>query len=287
KKMSKSRGNTLDPIELFDEYGADVVRYYSLYVSPPWIPTRFDVDGLKEAESKFFRTYRNTYNFFQMYANTDELVPREFFVDYNDRQEIDRWVLSKYNNLLKSYYENMDKFEVTKVIREVSDFLIEDVSNWYIRRNRRRFWKTEIDDDKKSVYNTTYEILLGITKMMAPFTPFIAEEVYRNLTGKESVHLDYLPETNLELIDEDLEEKMAIVRGLVTLGRASREEVQIKVRQPLSEIVIDSKYEEKIQDLVPLIKEELNVKDVVFKEDLSDFMNYELKPNFKVAGRVL
>lgn len=287
KKMSKSRGNTLDPIELFDEYGADVVRYYSLYVSPPWIPTRFDVDGLKEAESKFFRTYRNTYNFFQMYANTDELDPREFFVDYNDRPEIDRWVLAKYNNLLKSYYENMDKFEVTKVIREVSDFLIEDVSNWYIRRNRRRFWKTEIDDDKKSVYNTTYEILLGITKMMAPFTPFIAEEVYRNLTGKESVHLDYLPETNLELIDEDLEEKMAIVRGLVTLGRASREEVQIKVRQPLSEIVIDSKYEEKIQDLVPLIKEELNVKDVVFKEDLSDFMNYELKPNFKVAGRVL
>ena len=287
KKMSKSRGNTLNPIELFDEYGADAVRFYSLYVSPPWIPTRFDVDGLREVESKFFRSFRNTYNFFKLYANTDEIDPRDFYIEPKERPEIDRWILSRYNNLIKSYRENMDIFEVTKVVREVSDFVIEDLSNWYIRRNRRRFWKTEVDEDKKAVYNTAYEILLGLTKIIAPFTPFIAEEIYRNLTDKVSVHLDYTPDFDESLIDLKLEEKMDIVRQLVTLGRASREEVNIKVRQPLTEIVVDAKYQDTISDLVPLIKEELNIKNVEFKEDLSQFMNYELKPDFKVAGRIL
>ena len=287
KKMSKSRGNTLDPIELFDKYGADVVRFYSLYVSPPWVPTKFDVDGLREVESKFFRSFKNTYNFFQLYANTDEIDPRDFYIDPKNRPEIDRWILSRYNNLVKLYDENMEIFEVTKVVRAISDFVIEDVSNWYIRRNRRRFWKTEIDDDKKAVYNTTYEILLGVSKLIAPFTPFMAEEVFRNLTDKESVHLEYASELDEELIDEKLEEKMDVVRNLVALGRASREEVNIKVRQPLTEIVVDAKYKDLIFDLVPLIKEELNIKDVKFESDLSEFMNYELKPDFKVAGRIL
>ena len=287
KKMSKSRGNTLDPIELFDKYGADVVRFYSLYVSPPWVPTKFDTDGLREVDSKFFRSFKNTYNFFQLYANTDDIDPRDFYIEPKDRPEIDRWILSRYNNLIKEYSENMDIFEVTKVVRAISDFVIEDVSNWYIRRNRRRFWKTEIDDDKKAVYNTTYEILLGVSKLIAPFTPFMAEEVYRNLTDNVSVHLDYMPELEESLIDEKLEEKMEVVRNLVALGRASREEVNIKVRQPLTEIVVDAKYEDLISDLVPLIKEELNIKNVKFEDDLSEFMNYELKPDFKVAGRIL
>ncbi len=287
KKMSKSRGNTLNPIELFDEFGADVVRFYSLYVSPPWVPTRFDVDGLREVESKFFRSFKNTYNFFKLYANTDDIDPREFYIEPKDRPEIDRWILSRYNNLIKEYKADMDIFEVTKVVRKISDFVIEDLSNWYIRRNRRRFWKTEVDDDKKAVYNTTYEILLGLTKLIAPITPFMAEEMYRNLTDKESVHLDFIPEEDESLIDMKLEEKMDIVRELVTLGRASREEVNIKVRQPLKEIVVDAKYKEIIEDLVPLIKEELNIKRVEFRKDLSEFMNYELKPDFKVAGRIL
>ncbi len=191
------------------------------------------------------------------------------------------------NNLLKMYNENMDKFEVTKVVRAISDFVIEDLSNWYIRRNRRRFWKTEVDDDKKAVYNTTYEILLGISKIIAPITPFIAEEMYCNLTDKKSVHLDFIPEYNEKLIDEKLEEKMDIVRNLVTIGRASREKVKIKVRQPLSEIVVDYALEEKIGDLTELIMEELNVKKVVFEKDLSEFMNYMLKPDFKVCGNFL
>lgn len=287
KKMSKSRGNTVDPFELFDKYGADVLRWYIIYVSPPWTPTKFDEDGLREVESKFFRSIRNVYNFFSLYSNTDGADPRDFFIEYKDRPEIDRWILSKYNSLLKSVRENMDIFELTRVVRDIQDFVIEDLSNWYIRRNRRRFWSTELDNDKKAVYNTTYEILVGLCKIIAPFVPFISEEIYQKLTEDESVHLSYYPDTNKGLIDIELEEKMDLVRNLVGLGRASRETVKIKVRQPLKEVVIDGKYEEKIKDLVPLIKEELNVKDVVFEKDLSQFMNFSLKPNFKVAGPIL
>lgn len=287
KKMSKSRGNTVDPFKLFDQYGADVLRWYLVYVSPPWTPTKFDEDGLREVESKFFRSIRNVYNFFSLYANTDAIDPREFFIEYKDRPEIDRWILSKYNSLLKEVKVNMDIFELTKVVRDIQDFVIEDLSNWYIRRNRRRFWSTELDDDKKAVYNTTYEILVGLCKMIAPFVPFISEEIYQNLTESESVHLEIYPDTDSTLIDKELEEKMDLVRDLVGLGRASRESVRIKVRQPLKEVVIDGKYEEMIKDLVPLIMEELNVKEVVFEKDLSQFMNYSLKPNFKVAGSIL
>ncbi len=287
KKMSKSKGNTVDPFKLFDEYGADVLRWYLIYVSPPWTPTKFDEDGLKEVESKFFRSIRNVYNFFSLYANTDEVDPREFNIPYENRPEIDRWILSRFNSLLIETQENMEQFELTRAVRDIQEFVIEDLSNWYIRRNRRRFWSTSLDDDKKAVYNTTYEILVGLTKIIAPFVPFIAEELYRNLTDNESVHLDYYPEVNEKLIDKKLEEKMDLVRNLVALGRASRESVKIKVRQPLQEVLIDGKYEETISDIVDLIKEELNVKEVVFEKDLSQFMNFSLKPNFKVAGPVL
>lgn len=192
KKMSKSRGNTLNPIELFDEYGADAVRYYSVYVSPPWVPTKFDVDGLREAESKFFRSLRNTYNFFQMYAETDGLELNDILEKENELEEIDYWILSRYNSVLKTYFIDMDKFEYTKVIRDLTEFLIEDISNWYIRRNRRRFWQKDLNKNKLAVYNTTYKVLLGLVKMMAPFTPFISEEIFHNLTGEKSVHLELL-----------------------------------------------------------------------------------------------
>ena len=185
--MSKSRGNTLNPIELFDEYGADVVRFYSLYVSPPHIPTRFNVEGLREVESKFFRSYRNVYNFFSLYANADNFEKDSIRINYQNLTDIDNWILSRYNNLLKSYIENMDKFEITKTVRELSDFVVEDLSNWYIRRNRRRFWKSEADNDKMAVYATTYEILLGVTRFLAPFTPFIAEEIFKNLTNRKII----------------------------------------------------------------------------------------------------
>lgn len=284
KKMSKSRGNTVEPIALFDRYGADVLRWYLIYVSPPWTPTKFDESGLREAESKFFRSLRNVYHFFSLYANADGMDPRDKTIALEDRDEMDRWILSRYHSLVASVEADFEIFEVTRIVHRIQDFVIEDLSNWYIRRGRRRFWKEEHDLDKESVYLTTYEILEGICRLIAPFTPFIAEELYRDLTGATSVHLMSYPKPDQEAIDLHLEERMALVRDLVTLGRSARENAKIKVRQPLQEVVIDGTYEALLGDLAELLKEELNVKEVVFEADLSGYMNYELKPNFRVAG---
>ncbi|HCS75784.1 MAG TPA: isoleucine--tRNA ligase [Clostridiales bacterium] len=286
-KMSKSKGNTVDPFEMFDKYGADALRWYLLYVSPPWMPTRFDLDGLREVQSKFFGTVKNVYHFFTLYANTDDVDPREFFIPYVQRTELDKWILSKFNNLKASVGEALDVYDMTRAIRQMQDFVNEDLSNWYIRRSRRRFWAAELDVDKKAVYNTTYEILVGFAQMFAPFAPFLSEEIYRNLTGDISVHLSNYPVAYPELIDPELEETMDLVRDLVTLGRASRESARIKVRQPIGEVLLDGKYEDKITHLIPLIQEELNVKEVVFAKDLNKYMDFQLKPNFKVAGPVL
>ena len=287
KKMSKSRGNTVEPFDLFDKYGVDALRWYLLHVSPVWTPTRFDEAGLREVASKFFGTIKNVYTFFALYANTDQVNPKEFFVDYDKRPELDRWAISKYNNLIKYVRESMDAYDHNKAVRAIQEFVNEDLSNWYIRRSRRRFWATELTEDKKSVYNTTYEILVGISQLMASFAPYLAEEIYRNLTDEVSVHLSYLPEANENLIDTNVEKRMDLVKDLVKLGRASRENAKIKVRQPIGRIHIDGKYQSLIEDLVPLIKEELNVKEVIFEHDLNEFMNFSLKPNFKVAGPML
>ncbi|MTI61654.1 MAG: isoleucine--tRNA ligase [Firmicutes bacterium] len=287
KKMSKSKGNTVDPFELFDNYGADILRWYLFYVSPAWTPTKFDVEGLKEVDSKFYRTIKNVYYFFKLYANTDELDPADFFVEYKNRPRLDKWLLSKYNNLIKTVQNYMDKYDLTNVVRSIQQFVDDDLSNWFIRRSRRRFWASELDTDKKSVYNTTYEVLVGIAKMIAPFSPFIADELYQKLTAEESVHLAYYPELDQELIDNKLEEKMDLVRNLVTLGRAVREENDLKVRQPIQQVLVDGKYEELIADLVPLMKEELNVKEIVFTTELSEYLDYKVKPNFQVVGPIL
>ena len=287
KKMSKSKGNTVDPFALFDQYGADVLRWYLLYVSPPWVPTRFDVEGLKEVQSKFFGTIKNVYNFFVLYANTDDINPREFYVEPKDRAELDCWILSKFNRLKQEVEQDLAVFEVTKVVRNIQDFVNEDLSNWYIRRSRRRFWETGLTEDKKSVYNTTYEILVELSQMIAPFAPYLSEEMYHNLTGKLSVHLSTYPVCDETMLDTALEEKMDLVKNLVTLGRASREKVKIKVRQPIQKVLVDASYEEIMGDLVPLMKEELNVKEVVFSSDLQQYISYRLKPNLPVLGRLL
>ena len=287
KKMSKSRGNTVDPFELFEQYGADALRWYLLYVSPAWSPTRFDIDGLKEVQSKFFSTIKNIYNFFILYANTDDIDIKSFDVPYEQRSELDRWLLSKYNNLVDYVTKQFDVYDMTKVAREIQDFVNDVFSNWYIRRSRRRFWGSEMTVDKKSVYLTTYEVLKGISQLIAPLAPFISDEIYTKLTGEKSVHISYYPVFDQSKVDLALENKMDMVKNLVKLGRASREEAKIKVRQPISKVVIDKNIKEVIGELTELIKEELNVKDVEFAQDITSFMNYDIKPNFATLGKKL
>ena len=287
KKMSKSKGNTADPFELFDKYGADATRWYLLHASPAWAPTKFDEDGLVEIVSRFFGTLKNVYNFFVLYSNQDKIDPDKIDVPYGERPELDRWILSKYNNLVAEVTCEMDRYDHMKSVRKIQDFVSEDLSNWYIRRARRRFWAEELTKDKKSVYATTYEILVGVTKLSAPFAPFITDEMYTKLTGEDSVHTSFYPVSKPELIDPGVEKRMDLIRTLVTLGRGVREKERIKVRQPLSGIIIDGKYEELISDLTPLIEEELNVKTVIFEKELDKFMDYSIKPDFKTAGPVL
>ncbi|MCM1053019.1 MAG: isoleucine--tRNA ligase [Ruminococcus sp.] len=287
KKMSKSRGNIVEPFTTIKEYGADTVRFYLPYVSPVWTPLKFDIEGLKEVYSKFFNPLRNTYNFFVMYANVDNIDTDLCNVTYENREEIDKWLLSKYNRLIKNVTEAFDEYDLNKVVRLLTAFVSEDLSNWYIRRNRNRFWGSVLDNSKKSVYITTYEVLVGLSKLIAPITPFISEEMYRNLTGEKSVHLSDYPKCNESLINETIENKMDLVRNLISIGRFVREENKIKVRQPLSEALIDGKNESLIGDLTPLIKEELNVKEIKFVKDLNEYMNFTLKPNFKVVGKTM
>ncbi len=287
KKMSKSRGNTVSPFELFDKYGADATRWYLLSVSPAWTPTKFDEDGLIDVVSKFFGTLKNVYNFFVLYSNQDDVDAAALNVAYDKRPELDRWILSKYNQLVKDVTQYMDNYDHMKTVRAITDFVAEDLSNWYIRRARRRFYAEEMTDDKKSVYATTYEVLVGTAKLIAPIAPFLSDEIYTNLTGEETVHVAYFPKADESLIDKKVEERMDLVRTLVALGRGTREKERIKVRQPLSEILVDGKYQAVIEDLTPLIMEELNVKEVVFAAELDQYMNFTLKPNFKVAGPVL
>ncbi len=287
KKMSKSVGNIIDPIKIMDEYGADIIRWYMLYASPVWTPLKFDYEGLKEVHSKFYNTLKNTYSFFALYANIDKIDPRTYEIEYNNLEEIDKWLLSKYNKLVKNVTNYFEEFDLHKVVRAITSFVSEDLSNWYIRRNRKRFWGSTLDTSKKNVYKVTYEVLLGLSKLIAPIVPFLSEEIYQNLTDKESVHLEDYSTYDESLINEEIEERMDLVRILISLGRNVREQERIKVRQPLKEVILDGKNKEILKGLDDLIKEELNVKEIIFENDLSKYMNFKIKPNFKEAGKVI
>ena len=286
KKMSKSRGNIVEPFTTMKEYGADTVRFYLPYISPVWTPLKFDINGLKEVYSKFFNPLKNTYTFFVTYANIDKIDTNMFDVEYDNLEEIDKWLLSKYNKLLKQVTNYYDSYDLNKVARILTNFVSEDLSNWYIRRNRDRFWASNLDNSKKSVYQTTYQVLVGLSQIIAPITPFISEEMYKNLTNETSVHLSDFPKYDENLINDKLEEKMDLVRDLISIGRNVREEVKIKVRQPISEVIIDKKYKEIIGNLELLIKEELNVKNVIYEDKLDKYMNIEYKPNYKLTGKI-
>ncbi len=287
KKMSKSRGNIVEPFTTMEKYGTDTVRFYLPYTSPVWTPLKFDVNGLKEVHSKFFNPLKNTYSFFALYANIDKIDPRSYQIKYDDLEEIDKWLLSKYHKLVKNVTSYYEEYDLHKVVKALTTFVSEDLSNWYIRRNRKRFWGSKLDNSKKCVYKTTYDILTGLVKLTAPITPFISEEIYQNLTGEKSVHLADFPTYNENYINDEIEKRMDLVRDLISLGRNVREEQKIKVRQPIKEVILDGKNEPILKGLDDLIKEELNVKNIIFEKDLSKYMNFKLKPNFKEAGKVL
>ncbi len=286
QKMHKSKGNAIEPFSLIHKYGADPIRWYIAYASPVWTPLKFDEDGVKEANSKLFSTLKNTYTFFTMYANADKLSTEDFDISNDKLDQIDYWLLSKYNNLIKNVTNYMDKYDLNKSVHLIQDFVCDDLSNWYIRRNRRRFWESELTDSKKAVYKTTYDVLVGVCKLIAPISPFLSEEIYQKLTGKESVHLADYPVCDESLIDEKLEEKMDLVIELISYTRNIREEAKIKVRQPIKEVIFEEKYKELVGEFESLFKEELNVKEVNWTNDLSKYITTSYKPNFKEVGKV-
>ena len=289
-KMSKSKGNTVDPFVLFEKYGADATRWYLITNSPPWRPTLFDEDGLVEVQRKFFGTLLNTYAFFALYANIDGFENKEAQVPLSKREEIDRWILSKLNSLVQNHIKLMDSYEVTKAARAISEFTIDHLSNWYVRRCRRRFWKSEMNENKLAAYQTLYECLITVCKLIAPFTPFLAEELFQNLNSVtksedvESVHLTDLPEKGK--INKELEMKMEIAQHVVYLTRAIRAKSNLKVRQPLKKllVVVDKSKKESLAKMKEVILEEVNIKELEIVEDDSIIVHKSAKPNFKTIG---
>ena len=286
KKMSKSKGNIVEPFTTMKKYGADTIRFYLPYVSPVWSPIKFDDDGLKEVYSKYLSTFKNAYSFFEMYANADKIDPREYNIPVSKRDLTDKWLLSKLNHMVKDVTEAYEKYDLNIVVHKIVDFINDDFSNWYIRSNRRRFWASELTEDKKAVYLTTYETLLTLAKITAPVTPYISEEIYQNLTGKTSVHLEDFPKVDETLLSKDLEQRMELVRDICSLGRNAREDATIKVRQPLNFMILPLVDEAVIDDFESIIKEELNIKEIVYKDDMTEYMDYIVKPNFKVVGKM-
>jgi len=289
-KMSKTKGNTVDPFVLFDKYGADATRWYLVTNSPPWRPTLFDEEGIVEVQRKFFGTLLNTYAFFALYANIDKFENTKPSVPLNKREEIDRWILSKINSLVENNIKLMDEYEVTKAARAISDFTIDHLSNWYVRRCRRRFWKSEMNENKLAAYQTLYECLITISKLIAPFTPFLAEELFHNLNSVtknekiESVHLANVPDKGN--IDKELEMKMDVAQHVVYLVRAIRAKSNLKVRQPLKKliVVVDKKTKDALSKMKDVILEEVNIKELEILDDDSTLVHKSAKAKFKTIG---
>jgi len=289
-KMSKSKGNTVNPFELFDKYGADATRWYLMTTSPPWRPTLFDENGIIEVQRKFFGTLINTYSFFALYANIDNFNYSGTPIPIAQRPEIDRWIISKLNSLVSDYEKNLDNYDSTKGARAVASFTLDQLSNWYVRRSRRRFWKAEINEIKLSAYQTLYECLITVAKLTAPFAPYIADELYQNLNSVTkhedsiSIHLVDFPEVGF--VDTELETKMDIAQHIVYLARAMRAKNNLKVRQPLHKIIVAVKpsLRNAVQNMKEVILEELNIKELETLEDDSAIVNKSAKANFKSLG---
>ncbi len=292
-KMSKSKGNVIDPFEIMDRLGADAVRWYLYVNNPPWKATMFNEDDLsKTVISDFFRSLTNTYAFFALYANIDGFTGTEPEIAYEKKPEIDRWIISKANSLAKNFIEFMDEYEVTKAMRSVQEFTINELSNWYIRRNRRRFWKGEKDDEKIAAYQTLKQVLKIVASVMAPAAPFLSEDIYLKLRTEDeplSIHLCRMHEVKEEQIDLALEEKMSKAQQIVSLARFLREKSKIRVRQPLRRILlpVDNPQERRdIQSIADIIMEEINIKAIDFiNDDTSSIVSKKAKGNFKTIGK--
>ena len=292
RKMSKSKGNRIDPDEILDAHGADALRWY-ISISPAWTRRPLSKELVEEVVKKFMGTLHNVYSFFVLYANIDNVNPTEYTMPVADRPDIDRWIMSVFNGLVKTVRENMDAYQISRATRAIDAF-VDSLSNWYVRRCRDRYWGAEMDDDKIAAYKTLYEVLVELSKLISPFVPFIAEEIYQNLVrsvdsdAPESVHLCDCPVSAPELIDEELEADMNYVRQLVVLARAARNRAGIKTRQPLSRLVVSARTDEEkraVERLEDLIVDEINVKSIEFADDLDQYVGFELKPVFNLIGR--
>ena len=293
QKMSKRLGNAVDPFKMIDEYGADAVRWYMISNSNPWDNLKFDQEGVAEVKRKFFGTFHNVYSFFSLYANIDNFSYKEDTIAFEKRSELDQWILSELNSLIKRVDNYYNEYDLTPASREISDFVQEKLSNWYVRLSRRRFWKGEYNNDKISAYQTLYECLSSISKLISPIAPFYSEYIYQcinSVTKKEdyeSVHLSEFPTSDKDLIKLELEKKINQVRNICSLALSIRKKEKLKVRQPLNKIIIpvkDKNERNDIENAKAQILSEINVKSIEFLDSKDSLLVKELKPNFKLLG---
>lgn len=287
KKMSKRLGNAIDPFETIKAYGPDATRWYMINNANPWDNLKFDLEGVAEVKRKFFGTLYNTYSFFALYANIDGFTGNEDQIQVSERPELDRWILSELNTLIEEVDACFEQYDATRATRLISDFVQENLSNWYVRLGRRRFWKGSFGTDKLAAYQTLSHVLKTTAQLIAPVAPFFAERLYSDLNGSESVHLSIFPAADTALIDKTLEEKMQLAQKVSSLVLSIRQKEKIKVRQPLQRVLIPlnkSVSKEALVAVSELIRSEVNVKEVNLLEDASDILVKEIKPNFKALG---
>ena len=288
QKMSKSKGNAVDPFEALEKYGADAIRWYFYINSAPWLPNRFHGKAVTEGQRKFMGTLWNTYAFFVLYANIDEFDATKYTLEYDKLSVMDKWLLSKMNTMVKSVDDNLGNYRIPEAARALQEF-VDDMSNWYVRRSRERFWAKGMEQDKINAYMTLYTALVTVSKAAAPMIPFMTEEIYQNLVrsidkdAPESIHLCLFPEVNEDQIDPELEQNMDNVLKLVVMGRACRNASNIKNRQPIGQMFVKAGFTlpEFYQEIVA---DELNVKNVKFTDDVRDFTSYNFKPQLKTVG---
>ncbi|MFI3289432.1 MAG: isoleucine--tRNA ligase [Rikenellaceae bacterium] len=292
-KMSKRHGNAVEPFEVLKKYGADATRWYMISNSQPWDNLKFDVEGVDEVRRKFFGTLYNTYSFFALYANVDGFTGNEAEVPMESRPQIDRWIISLLNTLVKDVTTSLESYDPTPAARMIQEFVNENLSNWYVRLNRKRFWGGEMDEDKLAAYQTLYTCLDTVVKLAAPFAPFITDQIFRDLneiSGRDtsgSVHLSTFPTADASLVDSDLEETMALAQRLTSMVLALRRKVNIKVRQPLTKIlvpVLDPAMKRHIDAIQALVMGEVNIKEIELIEQTAGVITKRIKPNFKTLG---